>query len=153
MRKNKMYSIQEFDETKAKVMKYIVYKKRSEYEVRNRFSQTIEENMLEDIIIYLKQAGYIDDFKYIKKIVNEFILLKNLSITEIKYKLYAKGIHNSLIEDYIQSNMYDLYEYEKKSIENIMAKKSRDMKIEEVKSYLLKKGYKSDNIKDVIEKR
>ena len=49
-----MYSLEEFDEQKTKVMKYIVFKKRTEQEVRTKFANLIEPNMLEDIIEYLK---------------------------------------------------------------------------------------------------
>ena len=49
-----MYSAQEFDIEKTKVMKFIVFKKRTEQEVRNKFANSIEDNMLEDIIEYLK---------------------------------------------------------------------------------------------------
>ena len=45
-----MYSKEEFDKEKTKVLKYILYKKRSEYEIRNKFSKSIEENLLDDII-------------------------------------------------------------------------------------------------------
>ena len=62
-----MYTIEEFDEQKTKVLKYIIYKKRSEQEIRNKFSKTIDENMLEDIIDYLKEAGYINDKEFIFK--------------------------------------------------------------------------------------
>ena len=43
-----MYSAEDFDREKTKVMKYIVFKKRTEQEVRNKFANSIEENMLED---------------------------------------------------------------------------------------------------------
>ena len=88
-----MYTIEEFDKEKTKVLKYILYKKRSENEVRTKFSGTIDENLLEDIIEYFKEAGYISDSEYIERAVNEYMALKNLSIKEIKYKLYSKGIN------------------------------------------------------------
>ena len=75
-----MYSAQEFDIEKTKVMKFIVFKKRTEQEVRNKFANSIEDNMLEDIIEYLKEANYLDDKEYIKKTINNFIALKNLSL-------------------------------------------------------------------------
>lgn len=141
-----MYTIEEFDKEKTKVLKYILYKKRSENEVRTKFSPVIEENLLEDIIEYLKQAKYIDDKEYIRKTVNNFIALKNLSIKELKYKLIAKGLNKSDIEDYIYENKEELEEYETKSISNIIYKKSASMEQIEIKQYLLKKGYKSENI-------
>ena len=146
-----MYTIEEFDKEKTKVLKYIMFKKRTEYEVRKKFSSTIDNEMLDDIIDYLKEAKYINDEEYIKKLVYEFINLKNLSIREIEYKLVSKGINRNIIEDYIYNNRDDLEEYEIKSAKNIINKKSSSMEIEEIKQYLLKKGYKSENIKEALE--
>ena len=80
-----MYTIEEFDREKTRVLRYILYKKRTEQEVRTKFVNIIEENMLDDIIEYLKEANYINDKEYIRKTINNFIALKNLSIREIKY--------------------------------------------------------------------
>ena len=146
-----MYTIEEFDKQKTKVLKYILYKKRTENEIRIKFSSTIDENLLEDIIEYLKQAKYIDDKEYIRKTVNNFIALKNLSIKELKYKLLSKGLSKNDIEDYIYDNKEELEEYEIKSISNIIYKKSTSMELEEIKQYLLKKGYKIENINKAIE--
>ena len=148
-----MYNIEEFDKAKTKVLKYILYKKRTEYEVRSKFENEIEENMLEDIIEYLKEAKYINDKEYIEKLVGNFKLLKNLSIKEIKYKLIAKGLSKDNIEDYIYENKEELEEYESKSIKNIIYKKSNSMDEEEIKQYLLKKGYKQENIKEALEEK
>ena len=146
-----MYTLEEFDKEKTKVLKYILYKKRSEYEVRNKFSKTIEENLLDDIIEYLKEAKYIDDTEFIRKTVNQFKLLKNMSIREIEYKLQAKGLKRNDIEDYIYNNKEELEEYEIKSAKNIIHKKQMSMEQDEIKTYLLKKGYKQDNIKKAFE--
>ena len=145
-----MYSIEEFDREKTKVLKYILYKKRSEQEVRTKFSKTRDEILLEDIIEYLKEAGYINDKKFIQKTVNNYMALKNLSIREIKYKLQAKGLSKSDIEDYIYENKDELEEYEIKSASNIFYKKSLSMEEDEIKQFLLKKGYKMENINKAI---
>ena len=147
-----MYTIEEFDKGKTKILKFILYKKRSENEVRRKFEKELDENMLEDIIEYLKEAKYIDDGEYIRRTVNNFMILKNLSIKELKYKLLAKGLNKNDIEDYIYENKEKLEEYEIKSISNIIYKKSLSMEQDEIKQYLLKKGYKSENIKKAIEK-
>ena len=96
-----MYTLEEFDKEKTKVLKYVLYKKRSENEIRRKFENNIEPNLLEDIIEYLKEAKYIDDKEYIRKTINNFIALKNLSIREIEYKLYSKGVKKEDREDYI----------------------------------------------------
>ena len=146
-----MYTVEEFDKEKTKVLKYVLYKKRSENEVRKKFENEIQENLLEDIIEYLRQANYINDKEYIRKTVNNFIALKNLSIREIEYKLYSKGIKKEDIEDYIYQNKEELNEYEIKSARNIDNKKSTSLELEEIKQYLLKKGYRKENINLAIE--
>ena len=133
----------EFDEQKTKVFKYITYKKRTEQEVRNKFRGQIEEQMLEDIIDYLKEAKYLDDYEFIEKQVREYMNLKTMSITEIKYKLAGKGLDRKLIEKYIYNNYEELKEYEQRCIEKIKSKKS-GMEEQEINQYLYRKGYKCD---------
>ena len=146
-----MYTIEEFDVAKTKVLKYILYKKRSEYEIRQKFSKIMQEELLNDVIDYLKEAKYIDDKEYINKTVNNLKTLKNLSIKEIKYKLISKGLAKNDIEDYIYENKDELEEYEKKSAQNIVSKKIVSIDIEEIKKYLQKKGYKQENINEAME--
>ncbi len=146
-----MYTVEEFDREKTRVLRYILYKKRTEHEIRIKFEKTIEENMLDDIIEYLKEAGYIDDKEYIRKTVNNFMALKNLSIREMKYKLLAKGLSKNDVEDYIYENKEELEDYETKSAENIIYKKSTSMEKDEIKQFLLKKGYKQENINKAME--
>ena len=135
--------LKEFDEQKTKVFKYITYKKRTEQEVRNKFRGQIEEQILEEIIDYLKEAKYLDDYEFIEKQVREYMNLKTMSITEMKYKLATKGIDRKLIEKYIDNNYEELKEYEQRCIEKIKNKKS-EMEEQELQQYLYRKGYKCD---------
>ena len=142
--------VAEYDKLKTKVLKYIVYKKRTEKEVRQKFEGTIDEEILDDIIEELKENGYIDDMNYIERAVNEFMALKNMSIKEIKYKLFAKGLSSDIIDEYISKNIDDITDYELQSAKNIIYKKQASMEIDEIKQLLLKKGYMSDNIKEAL---
>lgn len=137
-----MYTIEEFDTYKTKVFKYIMFKKRTENEVRNKFRSQISEEMLEDIIEYLKEAGYINDYNFVEKQVSEYMNLKKMSIQEIKYKLMTKGIDRQTIEKYIEINIEELEEYERKSANYIREKKAGQMDEKEIEQYLYRKGYK-----------
>lgn len=147
-----MYSIEEFDKQKSKVMNYIMYKKRTEQEVKNKFQNTCAEDLLCDIIAYVKEAGYLDDCDYVKRAVNEFIALKNLSIKEMKYKLYSKGVNKEAIEGYFYENKEEMQEYERKSAYNIYIKKENTMEKEDIENYLRKKGYKQEIISEILAK-
>ena len=50
-----MYSLEVFDEAKTKVLKYILYKKRTENQVKVKFSRVMQEDLLNDVIDYLKE--------------------------------------------------------------------------------------------------
>ena len=147
-----MYTIEEFDKEKTKVLKYVIYKKRTEKEVKTKFKLQIEEDLLSDIIKDLKENGYIDDEKYVERAINEFMALKNLSIKEIKYKLLSKGVSTRILDEYIEKNTEELEEYEQKSANNIALKKSVNMEETEIKQYLMKKGYREENIRETLEK-
>ncbi len=145
-----MYTIEEFDNAKTKVLKYILYKKRTEKEVRTKFKTIISQELLEDVIEELKQIGYINDKDYIKRAIQEIIALKSLSIKEIQYKLLTKGISLENIEQYIAEAREELEEYEKQSAKNIVYKKMVGKEEYEIRAYLLKKGYQEENINEAI---
>ena len=147
-----MYTIEEFDREKTKVLKYVMYKKRTEREIRTKFKSLIEENLLEDVIEELKQNGYINDENYIERAVHECMALKNLSVKEMQYKIISKGIASNLVENYIQKNKEELEEYEQKSADNIVVKKSVNMDEMQIKQYLIKKGYTEEHIKEAMQK-
>ncbi len=138
--------LEEFDKLKSKVLKYTLYKKRSEAEIKRKFAEFSSE-MLDNVIEELKENGYIDDNIYIEKTVKEYQRLKNLSIRELEYKLLSKGINKKDIENYIYNNKEELLEYEINSAKNIFLKKQTIMEKDEIISYLNKKGYLSDSIK------
>ena len=146
-----MYTIEEFDKGKTKILKYIIYKKRSENEIRNKFKKEMGEDLLEDIIEYLKEAKYIDDKEYIRRVINDFMLLKNSSIREIEYKLCNKGLKKDDIEDYVYINNEELIQYEIKSAKNIINKRINSYELEDIKQYLFRKGSKKENINKAIE--
>ena len=70
------------DKLRSKMLKYILYKKRTEQEVRQKFSDE-NENDIEDAIEYFKEQKYIDDEDYVKRAVKEFMALRNLSLKYI----------------------------------------------------------------------
>lgn len=144
--------LEEYDKNKTKVLKYVIYKKRSENEIRRKFQNDIDADMLDDIIEELKENNYISDEQYIERAVNEYMALKNLSLKQIKYKLQSKGISNDKIEDYFSANIEELTEYEIQSANNIITKKY-DQPAEEIIQNLLKKGFEYDNVKEALERR
>ena len=143
-------NLEEFDKLKTKVLKYVLYKKRTEREIRQKFAENTG-NLLDNVIEYLREENYINDSAYVEKSINELIKLKNLSIKEVKYKLLAKGISVNMVDDYIVDHKEEMLEYEINSAKNILNKKSNTMEQEDIINYLRKKGYMEETIKIIGE--
>lgn len=139
---------EKIDKLRSKMMKYILYKKRTEMEVRQKFCDE-DENAVEDAIEYFKELNYIDDENYIQRSMQEFVNLKNLSLKEISYKLCQKGVNKRLIEDYIAKHEDELLAYELQSAKRIWNKKIQNSDENSVKEFLYKKGYTQTTIQKI----
>ena len=89
MMRSKMYTIEEYDKEKSKVLKYILYKKRSKQEIKNKFYNTIENEMLDNIIEELEE-------KPITNFSNEDKL--NIMLEHINLELEEKGSYIGIRE-------------------------------------------------------
>ena len=145
MSKEKFEEAEKIEKLRNKILKYILYKKRSEQEIRQKFSEE-DENMVEDAIEYLKELNYINDNNYVERAINEYMALKNMSIKELSYKICQKGISKSLVDDYICQNKESMLEYEISSAKAIILKKQNSLEEKEIRNFLLKKGFMSESI-------
>ena len=143
---NNLEEAEKLDKLKTKILKYILYKKRTEQEIKQKFSEE-DENLLEDAIDYLKKTGYINDNDYIERTVNEYIALKNMSIKEMCYKISQKGVNKVILDEYICQNKQSMLEYEITSAKNIIIKK-RKSNVEEIdiRNFLYQKGFMSETV-------
>ena len=104
-----------------------------------------------ETLFYYFEKLFEENIAYFQAIPN---LMRNFAIWNIELIDGLGETKEEKIEMYIQGYnliIYELEEYECKSINNIIYKKQMSMDIEEIKQYLLKKGYKTENIKKVIE--
>ena len=103
MSKEKFEEAEKQDKLRTKMLKFIMYKKRTEQEVRQKF-QDEDENMVEDAIEFFKENNYINDFDYVDRAIKEYMAIKHLSIMEVSYKICQKGVNKSIVDDYICKN-------------------------------------------------
>ena len=142
---NNLEEAEKVEKLRNKMLKYILYKKRTEEEVRTKFMSE-DNNLVEDAIQYLKELNYINDYDYVERSVKEFIALKKLSIKELAYKICQKGVNKNLVDDYIYNNKELLLNYEISSAKAIILKKNGSTEKNEIKNYLIKKGYLQESI-------
>lgn len=134
-----------------KIMKYVLFKKRTEKEVRKKCVMlNYEENYIDEAIEYLKEAGYINDSIYIQKYLNDIMKLKHMSIAQIRMDLMQRGIDSDLIESCIGDERMIQYEFESAAyLLNKKLKAGED--IDKIKRFLLNKGYSYSNVAKAID--
>lgn len=135
-----------------KLMKYVIFKRRTEKEVRQKCQKLqYTEEYIEEVIEYLTENNYINDKIYVEKYIHNTIRLKTSSIYEIKVDLLRRGINEEYIEEYLNKNFIELEEYEHESAIKLARKKDGNAELEKIKKYLLSKGYRYDSISVAID--
>lgn len=134
----------------SKLMKYVLFKKRTEHEVREKCKKLdYTQEYTDEIIDYLKEAEYINDELYVKKYISNLIKLKKASVAEVKLDFMKRGIDFDMI-DY--DLLEELYEHEKESAVYLANKKYKaGDEIDKIKRYLGGKGYSYSNISNAID--
>ena len=136
-----------------KLMKYVVFQKRTVTEVRRKCSQLgYTEEYTDEIIDYLQENTYLNDEKYVEKYIQNVMRLKLASMNEMKIGLLKKGVAESYIDTYINQNREKLMDFEYESAKKLILKKCKQTdEIEKIKRYMLSKGYSYDSIKEGID--
>ncbi len=135
-----------------KLMKFVIFKKRTEKEVRQKCTKLeYTEEYIEEIIKYLTENKYIDDEIYVEKYIHDVIALKKSSVFEIRMDLIRRGVPEEYIDAYINAHMKELNDFENESARKLAIKKSKNQDFEKLKRYLISKGYTYSNIFDAID--
>lgn len=139
-----------FEIGKEVAIKYVMFKKRTETEVTRKLEfLNYSPSIVEKIVDYLKEAGYINDDKYAHSYINELKKLKNWSKIQVKNDLYKRGCKAELDEE-------DLNEYELQSITNLYKKynfkypEHTQENLNDFITVLKKKGFEYSNIQKII---
>jgi len=134
-----------------KIMHYVLYKKRTENEVRKKCSMLkYDDTQTEEIISYLREAEYINDNVYIKKYINDVKKLKHMSVNQVKNDLIRRGVDSNLLDSSMIEE--ELCDFELESAEYLVNKKIKlGEDIEKIKRFLLNKGYSYSNVSKAID--
>ena len=134
-----------FEVAKEKALRYLVMAKKTEKEVRNKLQKVhCEEEIIDNVIEYLKDLKYIDDEEYVDAYIRQCMRLQNYSIFEIKNKLLQKGIKKYIIEEKISKLSQTGYENE--LINKLINGKLKDMEPLKQRQYLYRRGFKTIDI-------
>lgn len=137
-----------------KAMQLLLYKDRTERELSERLKQTgFSEQAIRAAMEYVESFGYIDDLRYATNYVS--FRRESKSRREIIYKLREKGVADNTIEQALEEE----YQGEGEAIRNLLKKRLKGKKIEELErrerdkhiAYLCRKGYSYSEIQRALD--
>lgn len=137
----------EFEEAKEKAVRYLVLALRTQKEVENKLKKLkVNDDIIFEVIEYLKNIGYIDDSKYVDAYLRQCLSIPKYSAYEIRMKLIQKGIDKELIAKKLKS--FDSNVYEKQLMEKLLNGKLKNMEPLKQKAYLYRRGFKINDMFD-----
>ncbi len=136
-----------FEFAKEKAVRFLLTAKKTEFEVKQKLKKSkVEDDVIDDVICYLKDLNYINDYEYVDAYIRQCMRLQNYSIYEIKNKLLQKGIKKYIIEEKIQ--ILAESDYEKEIVNKLLAGKLKNMEDIKKKQYLFRRGFLRGNYCD-----
>ena len=132
----------ELEIAKQKAIAYLVRSKKTSSEVRLKLKKlNFNEDIIEEVISYFTELGYIDDNEYVDAYIRQCMRLQNYSLFEIKNKLLQKGIKKDIIEEKLQA--VENSDYERELVEKLLNGKLKNMEDVKQKQYLYRRGFKN----------
>ena len=130
---------------------------RSEFEIANRLKlKGYDEPVIEEVVSRLKQTGELDDEKFAMLWVESRMHRNPAGDVVLKYELREKGVSDSVIEATLseKAKKYDEYEVAfnmAKERFGRFKKLDRQKAMKRVYDFLMRRGFKYDNIRKIIE--
>lgn len=144
----------DYEKAKNKALNSLSKVEKSEKKIREKLSADFDEEVIEEVIEFLKKHELVDDERFAEMIVSNDLNFKRVGKNRIKQNLYTKGIKREYIESAISDIDSDV------ELENAiyLAKKRlpriKDKDINKVKNKLYQhlsyKGFSYDIIKSAI---
>lgn len=141
---------------KNKALNILSKASQSEKKIREKLENDFEEDVIDEVLDFLKKYNFINDNELASKIVTTNVNLNKYGKNKIKQNLYNKGIEKSTIDEAISEIDIDaefknaLYLAEKRytRVKNEDPKKA----YAKVANHLAYKGFNYDIIKSVLNK-
>lgn len=84
-------------------LKLITFRDRTQKELYDKLIQKgYDENTVEDVIAFLKEYGYINDFKYSQHFINDCVNLKKWGKIRIRSELLKRGVKRDVFEGILE---------------------------------------------------
>lgn len=140
----------EYEKAKNKALRSITRTEKSEKRIREKLLKDFDEDIVEQVVEFLKKYSLVDDARYAERIVSNDVNFKKVGKNMIKQNLYSKGIGREHIERAIseidrEKELENAIYLSEKKILKIKDKDNRTKK-NKLYQHLAYKGFDHDTI-------
>ncbi len=146
--------VDEYEKAKNKALQSITRTEKSEKKMREKLLKDFDEDIVEEVIEFLKKYSLVDDERFADRIVANDVNFKKVGKNKIKQNLYSKGIGREYIESAISEidrdkELENAIYLAKKKISKIKSTDERTIK-NKLYQHLAYKGFDYDTINSAI---
>ena len=143
----------EFLDCKESAFYYINKKRYTKKELVDKLiKKEYEYSLALEVADYLEEAGYIDDFDFTRRYINDAVKIKKHGLVRIRRDLMLKGINQIVIDDVINTFEPDTVSVLKNLVESKAVNVNFDdeKQVNKLYGFLLRRGFKFNEIKDAF---
>ncbi len=137
-------------------LKLITFRDRTQKELRDKLTQKgYDENTVEDVIAFLEEYGYINDFKYSQHFINDCVNLKKWGKIRIRSELLKRGVKRDVFESILEETFADGSD---DALINQIQTRFKNSDLGNIKertrifNFFLRRGYCAEEIKGALNK-
>nr|WP_162156369.1 regulatory protein RecX [[Eubacterium] cellulosolvens] len=130
----------------VRAMKLLLYKQRSEQELRKKLLEEFGEDAIEEAVKYCASFGYVNDRKYAENYLLSYRNKKSANV--IRRELEQRGVATAVIDEAFGEHPYE----EREIVDELVRKKAGaprkldDRELRRTYAYLARKGFSSSVI-------
>lgn len=137
---------------KERALYLLTVRDHSYKELYDKLCHNYPDEISKEVCYNMTRLGLIDDYKYARKLCEEYIISKKYGEYRVKSELYRRGIDKNTIEELLEEYNEDSEERLEKLVERKYARYLTDRKgLQKVKSALARQGYSFSDINSVLE--
>lgn len=132
----------EYVQAKEYALRSLTCLEQSEYQIRQKLKhKKYGQDIIEEVIWFLKKYDFVNDKRYAEQYVASHC--HRMNRRQLLDKLYAKGIRERDIDEYLELYQYDEEALLQKAIEKYCGihDMSKDKQVKKCYGYFLQKGY------------
>jgi len=141
---------------RQQALNYLATRSRSEQEVRTYLiKKGFSKDIINEILIGIKEKGYIDDYDYAIRFINSKKRAKIVGQNLLKRDLFKKGVDKNLIRKALKETGADLTDPDEiygLALKKMKSLENKKNKIAKLIFFLKSKGFEDDVIRAVMDR-